>query len=188
MRGLRAGVPLGPLRTLATWPARRWGVATLAAAATVLVVALPTALIPNPVFGREVAPTAWSWPVLLVTAVLSGLLTATYVRVPATPADDGEATGTGNVALDRTGAVGGLLTFFAVGCPVCNKVALLALGYAGAMQWFAPIQPWLAAAGVGLLAYALVRRLDGESRCPLPRPPATAASASAGSASSPASS
>ena len=188
MRGLRAGVPLGPLRTLATWPARRWGVATLAAAATVLVVALPTALIPNPVFGREVAPTAWSWPVLLVTAVLSGLLTATYVRVPATPADDGEATGTGNVALDRTGAVGGLLTFFAVGCPVCNKVALLALGYAGAMQWFAPIQPWLAAAGVGLLAYALGRRLAGERRCPLPRPPATAASASAGSASSPASS
>ena len=188
MRGLRHRVPLGPLRTLATWPARRWGVAALAAVATILVVAVPTALIPNPVFGREIAPTAWSWPVLLVTAVLSGLLTATYVRTPAPPTStstsaDGEARADDGAPFSRAGAVGGLLTFFAVGCPVCNKVALLALGYAGAMQWFAPIQPWLAAAGVGLLAYALVRRLDGESRCPLPSSASSTASAS--SAASP---
>lgn len=68
----------------------------------------------------------------------------------------------------RAGAVGGFLTYLAVGCPVCNKIALLALGYTGALQWFAPVQPVLAVAGVALLAYALRRRLAGEIACPLP--------------------
>ena len=105
---------------LASWSRRRWLVALGTGAATVLVIALPTALIPTPVFGREVPPTAWAWPVLLVTSVLSGLLVATYVREPGADLDVDRA--------GRTGVLGGLLTFFAVGCPVCNKLALLALG------------------------------------------------------------
>ena len=36
------------------------------------------------------------------------------------------------------------LAWFAVGCPVCNKLALLALGYSGAITWFTPVQPFLA--------------------------------------------
>jgi hypothetical protein len=64
--------------------------------------------------------------------------------------------------------LGGVLSYLAVGCPVCNKIALLALGYSGALRWFAPAQPWLAAAGVGLLAYAFHRRLRGEIACAAP--------------------
>jgi hypothetical protein len=51
---------------------------------------------------------------------------------------------------------------------VCNKLALIALGYTGALQWFAPVQPVLAVAGIVLLAYALRRRLAGEIACPVP--------------------
>ena len=144
---------------ITTWPTRRWVVAGLAAILTVLVVGIPTVLIPNPWFGRTVPPTWWALPVLLVTAALSGLVTATYVGTPAAISAD---------ALSRSGLVGGFLAYLAVGCPVCNKVALLALGSAGAVQWFAPVQPVLAVAGVALLAYALRRRLAGERSCPMP--------------------
>ena len=44
----------------------------------------------------------------------------------------------------------------AVGCPVCNKLVLLALGASGAVSWFAPIQPFLAIASVVLMAVAMV--------------------------------
>jgi hypothetical protein len=139
---------------LRAWPARRWWVAGIAALATALVVGLPTDVVPNPVFGRSIEVTAWSYPALAVTAVLGGLLAATYVRT-GSPAD-----GTA-----KLGGVGGFLAYLAVGCPVCNKLVLLALGTSGAMQWFAPVQPYLAAAGIALLAWALHVRLRGEVAC-----------------------
>lgn len=143
------------------WPARRWIVAAASAAATILIIAVPTALITTPWFGREIAPTAWAWPVLLVTGVLSGLLVATYVARPA-PLESIEAE-----APSRGGLVGGFLAYLAVGCPVCNKLVLIALGSTGAVRWFAPVQPVLAVAGIALLAYALKKRIDGERACPV---------------------
>lgn len=126
-----------------------------------LLIGLPTDVIPNPVFGRPVPVTWWSLPVLAITSVLAGLLLATYVREPADEV----------VELDRparAGGVGGLLVFFAVGCPVCNKLVLVALGTTGAMEVFAPLQPLLALASIGLLAVALRARLRNESQCAVP--------------------
>jgi hypothetical protein len=126
-----------------------------------LAIGLPTDVIPNPVFGRPVPVTWWSVPVLVITSVLAGLLLATYVREPT--GEDAE--------LDRparAGGVGGLLAFFAVGCPVCNKLVLVALGTTGAMEVFAPLQPLLAVASIGLLAVALRARLRNESQCAVP--------------------
>jgi hypothetical protein len=68
----------------------------------------------------------------------------------------------------KIGSAGALLSFFAVGCPVCNKLALVALGYSGAIQYFAPIQPYLALAGIALLMYSLRMRLNNEYSCSLP--------------------
>lgn len=151
----------GPSPTvMGSWGARRWGAAALGAAVTALAIGLPTDVIPNPVFGRPVPVTWWSLPVLLVTAVLSGLLFATYVREPGD-----------EIQVDRTaraGGVGGLLAFFAVGCPVCNKLVLIALGTTGAMELFAPLQPLLAVASVVLLAIALRARVRNERSCRLP--------------------
>lgn len=141
---------------LLRWPARRWLVALVAATAFALVVAVPTALIETPVFGREIPPTWWAWPSLLVSSLLAGLLVATYVRAPDQP---------DRAASRRGGWAGGLLTFFAVGCPVCNKLVLLALGSAGAMTWFEPFQPVLQGLAVLLLLWALRSRLLGELSC-----------------------
>lgn len=125
-------------------------------------IGLPTDVIPNPVFGRPVPVTWWSYPVLVLTAVLGGLLAATYVRTGAGPDDEVDAPA-------RAGGIGGLVSFFAVGCPVCNKVVVLALGTTGARQWFEPVQPLLAVASIVLLAVALRARLRSDAGCALPR-------------------
>lgn len=127
----------------------------LAAAATVIVIGVPTDVIPNPVFGRPVDVTWWSYPVLGVTAVLVGLLTATYVRSPDPGAAELDRPG-------RAGGLGGLLSFFAIGCPTCNKLVLLAVGSSGALDWFAPTQPGLAVISLALLGWALRTRLRND--------------------------
>ncbi|MBT1004395.1 hypothetical protein KIH31_17560 [Paenarthrobacter sp. DKR-5] len=145
--------------SMARWPARRWVTAAGAAAATFLIVAVPTDLIDTPFFSREIPPTWWSYPVLGLTALLSGLLTATYVDgAPRTEKDKST----------RFGSAGALAAFFAVGCPVCNKLVLLALGATGAVQYFAPLQPALGAISIGLLAWAFVKRATTENACAVP--------------------
>ncbi len=152
------------LEALSSWTQRRWLVAAGGAIVTALVVAIPTAMLPTPVFGREIPTTWWAWPVLAVTAALSGLLLATYVREPGAPAPE-------EPTINGRGAAGGMLAFFAVGCPVCNKLVLIALGYTGALQWFAPVQPFLAVGGIALLGWALRARLRGQLACPVAPPP-----------------
>ena len=141
------------------WGRRRWVAALVGAGATALAIGVPTDVIPNPVFGRPVSVTWWSVPVLVVTSVLAGLLLATYVT-------EGQA----DEPVDRparAGGFAGLLAFFAVGCPVCNKLVVLALGATGAVEVFAPLQPLLAMLSVGLLAGALQRRLTRQRSCPV---------------------
>jgi hypothetical protein len=128
-------------------------VALVVAVATFVVLGLSTAVIPNPVFGRSIPPTSWAMNVLIATSVLTGLLTATYVAA-STPS-----------GLDRKGTLGAFLAYLAIGCPVCNKLALLALGTSGAVQFFAPMQPYLAAGGILALLWALSVRLRGEMTC-----------------------
>lgn len=162
------------MRTAATalgmWTARRWVVAAAATLGVAVLIGVPTVLIPNPIFGRDIPTVWWNYPVWLIASVLIGLLVATYVRPgPATPpasdasADAGDLDGDGRDR--RLGSFGAVLAWFAVGCPVCNKLALLAFGYSGAITWFAPAQPYLAGAAIALSGWALLRRLGGEVSC-----------------------
>ena len=41
---------------------------------------------------------------------------------------------------------GGMLSMFAVGCPACNKIAVILLGTSGALNLWAPVQPVLGVA------------------------------------------
>ena len=154
------------LDALRMWSARRWRVAVLGGIATAILVALPTAVIPNPVFGRAIDVTWWSYPVVVLTGILGGLLLATYVKEPGLeeeqPVEDAKAS--------KLGLAGGFIAFFAVGCPVCNKLVLLALGASGAMTWFAPVQPFLAVASVVLMAVALRIRLKNQTSCSVTTP------------------
>ena len=149
------------------WGVRRWAAAAGGAIVTALAIGLPTEIVPNPWFTRMIPVEWWNVPVWLATAVLAGLLVATYVRDDRTDAvTDGPDTAS------TRGGIGGVLAFFAVGCPVCNKLVVLALGTSGAMSWFAPAQPVLALAALVLLAVALRGRLRGERACDVTVAPA----------------
>ena len=100
-----------------TWSARRWGAAALGALLTAVLIGVPSDVIPNPVFGRPVDVTWWSYPSLVLAALLGGLLAATYVRTG--ERDQVDRPG-------KLGTAGGFLAYLAVGCPVCNKLVLLA--------------------------------------------------------------
>lgn len=138
------------------WSSRRWLIAFGSTILTALVISLPTAVIQTPIFGREIAVTAWSIPVIAVTSILSGLLFATYIKNQSGNTEDESL---------KIGGAGAFFSLLAVGCPVCNKVALLALGYSGAIKYFAPVQPFLAFAGIIFLIYALHKRITGEIKC-----------------------
>lgn len=123
-----------------------------------VLIGVPTDLIDTPIFGRSIAPTWWAYPVWVLSSVLAGLLVTTYVR----PAGDRVVA---SASEQRWGGLGGLLGFLAVGCPVCNKLVLVALGTSGALSIFQPLQPVLAIASVALLGWALRHRLSGQTAC-----------------------
>lgn len=145
------------------WNRRQWLIALAGAVGSALLIGVATVLIPNPMFRRDIATVWWNYPVWIVTSILMGLLIATYAR--------GESDTLDARTEKRTtgfGMVGGALAWFAVGCPVCNKLALLAFGYSGAITWFAPMQPFLAVIALVLTGAALLIRLRGQVECPLP--------------------
>lgn len=141
-------------------PRPRWGVALAAALATFLVIGVPTDIVPNPVFGRAVPVRPWEPWVLLATSVLTGLWFGLQRARAVTPEEEDSSVPT----LSAAG-----LALFAVACPVCNKVVLLALGTSGALGVFEPLQPWLA--GISLVAllgsvlYAARRRPCADGTC-----------------------
>ena len=121
----------------------------VAAVATALVIGIPTGIIQTPWYHRMTPVLWWNYPVWALSAILTGALAATYVRDPAVPVP---TTQSGKTFL------GGLVSLFAVGCPICNKLVVMAIGVSGALDWFAPIQPVLAVGSLGLLGYALRAR------------------------------
>ncbi len=149
---------------LTQWSSRRWYAAVCSGLAIGFLIALPTAVIPNPIFGREMKTTWWSFPTVILSAILSGLLVATYVRESI---NDDEIEVKGSDTSLRIGTLGGFITFFAVGCPVCNKLVLLALGASGAVSWFAPIQAFLAVISLIFMLWALNVRLVNQNSCSL---------------------
>lgn len=107
-----------------SWTARHWLWAAAGTVAAAMATGIPTALVPNPLFARGVAAPWWAYPVWIASAVLSGLLIATYA------ADGSRAE---HRRSDRRSITGAVLSFLAVGCPTCNKLVLVALGTNGAL-------------------------------------------------------
>jgi hypothetical protein len=141
-----------------------WAIAW--ALVSLLAFGLVAAIIPNPVFGRQIPPEPFAIAVWLSSAPLMGLLGATY-SAPAMPTATAtllmplvlEPAGGASQRQGTTlGTVAGFGAFLAIGCPVCNKVALVLLGTGGAMTVFAPLQPLIGAASLVLLSGTLAWR------------------------------
>lgn len=155
-------LPAGSLAALrSTLDRRFWVVAALATAGSLVLLGIPTAVIPNPFFVRMTQTEAFNVIVWLGSAPLIGLLIATYVRSP-TRVVDPERNEPGTV---RT-TLAGVAAYLAIGCPICNKVVVAALGVSGALNYFAPLQPIIGAGSLGLLGATLTWRLrDRARRC-----------------------
>jgi hypothetical protein len=160
-----------------TWVDARFRVHVLLwTVASALAYGLVAAIIPNPVFGREIPPTLAAVAVWLLAAPLMGVIGATYSSpwasaastpiiligghgAPAATAPSAPALAVEDERATWLGGLASFGTFLAIGCPVCNKIALLLLGTSGALSVWAPIQPVLGAVSLGLLVVTVVWRL-----------------------------
>lgn len=125
-----------------------------------LAVGIPTDVLPNPWFTRMTPVRPLDVALLPLTSISVGALLAT-LALPRAQGARGNAV--------ATGAGGGVMSAFAVGCPVCNKLVVLALGFSGALTYFEPIQPMLGIGAVVIALVALRRRARARSSaCPLP--------------------
>ncbi len=115
---------------------------------TLLVVGIPTAVIPNQWFRRMTPTRPQDYVFLAATALLAAAIGATYAytRHAACPRQEGKLT------------AGGMLSFLAIGCPICNKLVVALLGVSGALNYFAPVQPFLGVASVAFLGVTLALR------------------------------
>ena len=134
-----------PTRDIRPYLPRASAYALLGAAFTTLAIGIPTDVIPNDFFGRMTPVRVQDYVFLALTALLAGLLAASYA-LPQTRAC--------SVEQGKTTA-GGFLSFLAIGCPTCNKLVVLLLGTSGALNLFEPVQPLLAALSFVLLGVAV---------------------------------
>ncbi|MFF4550754.1 hypothetical protein [Streptomyces sp. NPDC001435] len=148
---------------MGTWTPRQWAAAAAVAFVAGVAIGVPTGVVPTPFYTRMTPVLWWNYPVWAVTSLLMGLLVATYVGQPPAVKSSGSRS--------RRAVFAGLLSAFAVGCPICNKLVVLAIGVSGARSYWAPAQPFLAVASLALLVHALVRRLRTADTCPVPRAP-----------------
>jgi len=135
---------------------RGWFVAALGTAAAFLLIGIPAAIVDSPFFIRMTPVRVQDYVVWVVSALLVGLIAGTYAS--RTPSDNqGKAFS------------GGLLSFLAVGCPICNKLVVLLLGTSGALTFFGPAQLYIGLASLGLLAWTLsLRARSVVGTCPVP--------------------
>lgn len=139
---------------------RGWLVVVGGAVATLVLIGLPSGIIDNAFFSRMTPVRAQDCVIWVLTGILAGLVVATFT-VPVKTAGTGRAVS------------GGFLSFFAVGCPVCNKLVILALGASGALTYFAPLQIYIGIVSLALLGSALYLRVKAINRscCGAPQDP-----------------
>ena len=144
-----------------SWSWQRWLVAVLVAGLAAMLIGVPTGIIHTSFYTRMTPVLWWNYPIWIASSMLTGIVAATYVRA----GDGSPKPVTGRVGL------GSVLSLFAVGCPICNKLVVALIGVSGALNIWAPIQPILGLFSVGLLLYAVRLRVSRERACAVPEQP-----------------
>ncbi len=143
-----------------------WPRAVVYGAIAAVLIGIPSDLIDTPIFGRPVEARWLDYVILATTSALIGLILA--IRPPS-----GDVDSDADSAVERQGTTtlwGGLVSFLAVGCPVCNQAVVALVGISGALSWWAPVQPIVGLAALTLLVWTLRKRLRTYRAvaCPIP--------------------
>ena len=108
-----------------------------------LVLGIPTAVIPNPYFTR-MTPIYWfDYFYLIADSLLLGIYFGLVISKKLTRRSDGKI------------ASGGLAGFFGIACPICNKLLLWLFGATWLLQYFEPIRPFVGLLSVIILLWAI---------------------------------
>lgn len=111
-------------------------------------------LIPNRFFARMTPVAWWDYTFLILTSLLLG----TYLSLwwyQKKQVNEKQVNKTCNLSATG-GGVGGFLGF---SCSLCNKLLILVLGAAGVMAYVEPIRPYVGLTGIGLLGFAVYKRV-----------------------------
>ena len=111
-----------------------------------LFLGIPTALLSTPLipYIRMIPATPLDYVFLFTTA----LLAAVYMILPENKI----------CKPDKTAFGGGFLGFLAFGCPICNKLFVLLLGFDFMYNIVNPIRPFLGLLSVAVLIYAIDKK------------------------------
>lgn len=139
------------IRTVQTFGPAAWAVVAAATVVSLVAIGVPTRIIANPLFIRMTPVRVQDYVFWAASAPLMGLIAGTFVA--------------GRVVQRQGRALGGgMLSFLAVGCPVCNKLVVLLIGTSGALTFFAPAQLFIGIASLALLASTVVLRARSMDR------------------------
>ncbi len=145
---------------------RFWLVAALYAVGAALFIGVPTRLIPNSFFTRMTPTDPRDYLIWGISSALMGALFALSSLYPvASVRETLHHIGSG----DLRAITGSIFSLLSVGCPVCNKIVVLALGVTGALTIFDPLRPFLGGAVLLTLGLTLFLRLRAlQQGCSLP--------------------
>lgn len=123
-----------------------WLVTIVGTASALLLIGIPTRLIANGWFIRMTPTRVQDYVIWVLSALLIGLIVGSFALGRATQAGDAKLVS------------GGMFSYLAVGCPVCNKLVVFVIGTSGALTFFGPLQLYIGIGSVLLLAWTLVLR------------------------------
>ena len=129
-------------------------VAAIGTLVSFVAIGVPTAMFNNPCFIRMIPVRDQDYVIWIISSILLGLVLGTFA-ISSVKGSGGKALGSG------------ILTYLAVGCPICNKLVILFLGISGALAYFEPVQIYLGISSVLFLGWTLLLRARSVSgACP----------------------
>jgi len=116
----------------------------LSSASFIFLFGVITSLIPSPIFMRMVQTSSLDYFLLIATSMLLGVYLGLYrhKRQHSSRAC-------------KTAYAGGTAGFLGFACPICNKILVLLLGFAGVAMYVEPIRYSLGVTGLFAMALAI---------------------------------
>ncbi len=125
-----------------------WVIGIISAVSLFFFFGIVTALIPNPWFTRMTEKTTLDYFFLIASSILLGSYISVHFYKKGL-----------SKKCNLTALSGGVGSFLAFSCPICNKLLLLLFGTTILLTYFEPYQPFLGFLSISLLIIALYLKI-----------------------------